>query len=838
MTRTRHSYSIRLSVEDGGRVRAELAQIGEGGERSFKRIRTASSDASRSLETLAGRASGLQSRMRMLAGVVAGLTAAGGLTALVNRSITTADAIGKTADKIGVGVESLQALRYAAESAGISQNTLDMSLQRFTRRVAEAASGSGEAKDALAQMGITLRDQHGQIRKTEDLLLEVADALSKTENSSERVRLAFKLFDSGGVGLINMLRGGSDALEQTMLKARGLGIVIEEDLIRNAEQARDDLDTLSKVISANLNRALLDLAPLISDASSAFATFFSTVGKGYQQLFGDPSDDERFNTLLAKRLRLQEQVAKLVGRSNLHPIARNRLASFKAEIIAINEQLRTIQDANIEQAKRESQAQPLDASSPDPASGEEGQLQSAKERARKLAQLERTLQQQLFSVTQQGAARIEAEYQRHVEQLGQIRTDQNRVKVDQLLGAAADVRSAKLAQLAAQEQKLADQRYAANQRVVTALKAEQDALSQTDRQRFISQAQRRLSAEATAQQRAEVEQLAAMLFDEKQAIEAQQQAEEKRLSRLKEGKALTEQYRTAQEQYRSELSNLNELLAEGAINQQTFSQAVEQAHDRMLDASTHWSDGIQRAIRDYLDEASNAAQTFEQVTSGALRQSENAFVQWAMTGKLSATDLFNTIAEEAIRTAYRMALVKPLGGFMESLFSTIGSAIFGGIGIGGGTAEAAVLTPKPGMSNALVYHSGGVVGSGEGGARLVPASLYEQAPRYHGGGVIGPGEVPAVLQQGETVFTRGQMQLLGEGFNRKPEVKVMVNIHNNAENVEAKAQWQQQGNGDLTLDVFVDQVESRMNRNIGRGEGIAPTLERRYGLNPAVGSYR
>jgi hypothetical protein len=40
------------------------------------------------------------------------------------------------------------------------------------------------------------------------------------------------------------------------------------------------------------------------------------------------------------------------------------------------------------------------------------------------------------------------------------------------------------------------------------------------------------------------------------------------------------------------------------------------------------------------------------------------------------------------------------------------------------------------------------------------------------------------------------------------------------------------------IDVFVEQMEMQMSRKIGRGEGLAPTLERRYGLNPAAGAYR
>ena len=42
------------------------------------------------------------------------------------------------------------------------------------------------------------------------------------------MRLAFKLFDSEGVALVNLLRGGSGALEEMRERARDLGIVLDE----------------------------------------------------------------------------------------------------------------------------------------------------------------------------------------------------------------------------------------------------------------------------------------------------------------------------------------------------------------------------------------------------------------------------------------------------------------------------------------------------------------------------------------------------------------------------------------------------------------------------------
>ena len=195
MARRTTTYAIRLAVEGGGQVKAELVSVGQSGEQSLKRIESAGDRASGGLKGLGRQAELLRTGIRTLGGALIGVATVGGLGALIDRSISAADAIGKTADKIGVGVEALQELRFAAKASGVEQQTLDMALQRFTRRAAEAAQGTGEAKDALAQMGIALRDQSGNLRSSEDLLGDVADAFARIEDPAERVRLAFKLFD-------------------------------------------------------------------------------------------------------------------------------------------------------------------------------------------------------------------------------------------------------------------------------------------------------------------------------------------------------------------------------------------------------------------------------------------------------------------------------------------------------------------------------------------------------------------------------------------------------------------------------------------------------------------
>jgi len=87
-------------------------------------------------------------------GAGAATAAAGALAAFTRMSMISIDNLGKTADKLGTTTETLAGLQHAAELTGVSTETMNMALQRMTRRVAEAAVGTGEAKGALEELNI------------------------------------------------------------------------------------------------------------------------------------------------------------------------------------------------------------------------------------------------------------------------------------------------------------------------------------------------------------------------------------------------------------------------------------------------------------------------------------------------------------------------------------------------------------------------------------------------------------------------------------------------------------------------------------------------------------
>lgn len=170
--------------------------------------------------------------------------------------LKTADALGKTSNRLGLTTADLQSLSFAAEQSGIATSTFEMALQRFTRRAAEAAGGTGEAKDALEQLGIVLTNSDGSMRDSATLLRLVAGAFADIPDQAERVRIAFKLFDSEGVKLVNLLQEGSENLEMLEEKFRNAGATISDDFIKNAEKANDQLNLMSKAFSGSLAVAL------------------------------------------------------------------------------------------------------------------------------------------------------------------------------------------------------------------------------------------------------------------------------------------------------------------------------------------------------------------------------------------------------------------------------------------------------------------------------------------------------------------------------------------------------------------------------------------------------
>ncbi len=197
-----------------------------------------------------------------------GVAGAAGFGLLVRSSLNSIDSLAKTASKIGTTTEALSGLRFAAELTGVATTTMDMALQRFTRRTAEAAKGTGEAKDAIRELGIDATELNNM--PLDERMLVLADAFSGVKNESDRLRLAFKLFDSEGAALVNTLSQGREGLAEMLGEAKALGIVMSSDAADGVEDAVDSLTKLKTLFKGVTQQLTAGLAPAIETLVTLF----------------------------------------------------------------------------------------------------------------------------------------------------------------------------------------------------------------------------------------------------------------------------------------------------------------------------------------------------------------------------------------------------------------------------------------------------------------------------------------------------------------------------------------------------------------------------------------
>jgi hypothetical protein len=194
-----------------------------------------------------------------------GAVVAAAFTAITVSTLNSIDSLGKTSSKIGTTAASLAKLQFAAQQTGVETNTMNMALQRFTRRTAEAAKGTGEAKGAIKALGLDAKELLKLPLDKRMLLL--ADSFEKIQDPSQKLALAFKLFDSEGAALVNTLGLGSEALEAMFKDAEMLGLVLSEKAVKGVEDSVDAFGRLKTLLTGFSRQAVASFAPAIKAIS-------------------------------------------------------------------------------------------------------------------------------------------------------------------------------------------------------------------------------------------------------------------------------------------------------------------------------------------------------------------------------------------------------------------------------------------------------------------------------------------------------------------------------------------------------------------------------------------
>lgn len=274
-------------ADSGKKMWAQIALGQQAANPAMRALSAGSNEVREGIEGLADRA-GAGGRVLSAFGVagVAAAAALGGLAVAVvqaREAMQFADEIDDAANKLQIGTDALQEYRYALRVSGGEAQDFDAAVAKFTKTLGAAQSGlSPRAMRPFAALGFT-REQLQSFDNGEEALDEVAKRIAALSKESERAAVAEKL---GLDPMLPLLRQGADEMEALRQKARDLGLVMDESLVKTGAESADTMETMAEIIKVQMSEAFVGL----SDEIIAFTTHMADAIKKLNEFI------DRYNT--------------------------------------------------------------------------------------------------------------------------------------------------------------------------------------------------------------------------------------------------------------------------------------------------------------------------------------------------------------------------------------------------------------------------------------------------------------------------------------------------------------------------------------------------------------
>ncbi|MBA2881836.1 hypothetical protein HNR65_002167 [Desulfosalsimonas propionicica] len=237
----------------------------------------AGKDASqRAFRSVTSRIKGLTKSVFNMRNATVAAAGAAGIGYMIKRNLEAADAIAKTADSVGISTDALQEYRYMAERSGVATATLDKGIGAFTKRLGELKNESGALYSYLKKNNEGLVEQLKATRTTDEALQVFLSSLADVENQSARTAMSAAAFSrTAGIQMTNMVKGGTDGLDQMRDKFEDLGLAIDEKYLRQAEDAVDQITNLETVIKTQFTTAIVQAGPKVAEFTGNMADWIA-----------------------------------------------------------------------------------------------------------------------------------------------------------------------------------------------------------------------------------------------------------------------------------------------------------------------------------------------------------------------------------------------------------------------------------------------------------------------------------------------------------------------------------------------------------------------------------
>lgn len=227
------------------------------------------------------------------------------------------DKLNKVTEKLGISTEMLTRLQFTAgQVSGLSADQVSKGLEKMVRRVSEAAAGTGEAKEALKEIGLDAIELEAM--SPDQAFISIARAMDKVADEGQRVRLATKLFDDEQAGLHTTLKLSNKELERMFKLSDSIGNTLSDFEADRMSEAKDAIDAMTKAWEGMSRELATGVAPAVTKVINN-TTLFLGIAKQMAMVAGGAKNTQvatltpQAKKLLvedAKRKRMEANAAK------------------------------------------------------------------------------------------------------------------------------------------------------------------------------------------------------------------------------------------------------------------------------------------------------------------------------------------------------------------------------------------------------------------------------------------------------------------------------------------------------------------------------------------------
>lgn len=152
-----------------------------------------------------------------LAGVAMSMQA---VTSAIQGQIDKLDELAKQAERTGISVNELSKLNFAGALSGVED--MDTQINRLSKSINTALSDTTSNQAAMFEaLGISLTKTNGEVKSTTEILYDMADVFETIPDGAQKAGLAMEIFGKSGAKMLNLFKGGSDAMKASMGEIKG-----------------------------------------------------------------------------------------------------------------------------------------------------------------------------------------------------------------------------------------------------------------------------------------------------------------------------------------------------------------------------------------------------------------------------------------------------------------------------------------------------------------------------------------------------------------------------------------------------------------------------------------